>query len=151
MDQLTGLGHRMPGTSLAFTIGAFGMIGLPPTAGFISKWQLGVGALESDHPWVVAVLVASSLLNSMYFLPIVYRLWFRKPDWDGDSGSANDSASPVTSPVTGGATPVRVREPKALLVPALLTAAATVAFGVVASVPFAPLQIAGQIAEGVFH
>ena len=147
VDQLTGLGYRMPGTSLAFTIGAFGMIGLPPTAVFISKWQLGVGALEADHSWVVAVLVASSLLNSMYFLPIVYRLWFRKPDWDGDSDSADDSISTVA----GVATPVRVREPKALLVPALLTAAATVAFGVVASVPFAPLQIAGQIAEGVFN
>ncbi|WP_258934173.1 hypothetical protein [Nesterenkonia pannonica] len=33
--------------------GALGMMGLPPTAGFISKWQLGLGALDSPHPWVL--------------------------------------------------------------------------------------------------
>lgn len=53
VDQMRGLGRRMPGTSVAFTIGAFGMIGLAPTTGFISKWYLGLGALDSDHAWVL--------------------------------------------------------------------------------------------------
>lgn len=133
VHQLTGLGRRMPGTSLAFTIGAFGMIGLPPTAGFISKWQLGLGALESDHPWVVAVLIASSLFNAMYFLPVVYRLWFGEPEPD-----ENDEVGPV-------------QEPKAMLVPPLITAASVIVFGLAASVSFMPLQIAEQIAQGVFQ
>jgi formate hydrogenlyase subunit 3/multisubunit Na+/H+ antiporter MnhD subunit len=48
------------------------MIGLPPVAGFVTKWYLGVGALEAGMYWVLAVLVASSLLNAAYFLPILY-------------------------------------------------------------------------------
>lgn len=79
LSQMHGLGRRMPWTSAAFTVGAFGMIGLPVTAGFVSEWMLGLGALESEHPWVVGVLIASSLLNAMYFLPAVYRMWFRDP------------------------------------------------------------------------
>lgn len=47
---LAGMGRRMPLTCLAFTIGAFGMIGLPPIAGFVSKWQLGIGALDAATP-----------------------------------------------------------------------------------------------------
>lgn len=77
IDELDGAGRRMPWTSLAFTVAALGMIGLPPLAGFISKWYLGMGALEAGLPWVVLVLMTSSLLNCGYFLPIVHRLWFR--------------------------------------------------------------------------
>jgi multicomponent Na+:H+ antiporter subunit D len=77
----------MPGTTLAFTIGALGMIGVPPVAGFVSKWYLGLGAVEAGMAiWVLPVLVASSLLNSAYFLPILYRAWFREPpaDWPAE-------------------------------------------------------------------
>lgn len=118
----------MPGTSIAFTVAAFGMIGLPPTAGFISKWQLGLGALESAHPWVVGVLLASSLFNALYFLPVVYRLWFRDPEDEE-----------------------RAAEPVSLLVPTLTTTAMVLVFGIGASVAFLPLDIAGQIAAGVFE
>ena len=55
------------------------MIGVPPTAGFVTKWYLGLGALESGDAWVIGVLVASSLLNAAYFLPILYAAWFREP------------------------------------------------------------------------
>ena len=122
-----GLGYRMPWASAAFTIGALGMIGIPPTAGFISKWQLGLGAMDSDNQWVVAVLLASSLMNSMYFLPIIYRMWFFRPD---------DAKTVV--------------EPKFMLVPTLITAGFVLAMGVGANIPFAPLEIAEQISEGVF-
>ena len=127
VDQLNGLGRRMPGTSIAFTVAAFGMIGLPPTAGFISKWQLGLGALDSSHPWVVAVLLVSSLLNALYFLPVIYSLWFREPELDQ-----------------------RAAEPRALLVPTLSTTAMVIIFGVAASTSFLPLGIAEQIAGAVF-
>jgi multicomponent Na+:H+ antiporter subunit D len=134
LRQLRGLGRRMPGTSVAFTIGAFGMIGLPATAGFISKFQLGLGALDSEYPWVVAVFLASSVMNSMYFLPVVYRLWFQAPE-----------------PTAEEETLDRVTEPKSMLYPALITAAGTLAVGLVASAPFMPLDISRQIAEGVFQ
>lgn len=77
--EMNGVGRRMPWTMAAFTIGALGMIGVPPLAGFISKWYLGMGALEVGHDWVLFVLLASGLLNAAYFLPAVYRGWFGKP------------------------------------------------------------------------
>lgn len=124
-----GLGYRMPWASTAFTVGALGMIGIPPTAGFISKWQLGVGALDSDNPWVLGVLLLSSLMNSMYFLPIIYRMWFFQPDH---------------------VEPKAVTEPKTMLLPALVTTGFVLGMGLGASIPFAPLEIAEQISEGVF-
>jgi multicomponent Na+:H+ antiporter subunit D len=52
------LGARMPWTSVCFSLGALGMIGLPPMAGFVSKVYLGLGALEAGAPWVLGVLAA---------------------------------------------------------------------------------------------
>ncbi len=77
--EMDGVGRRMPLTMAAFTLGALGMIGVPPTAGFISKWYLGLGALEVGHDWVLLVLVLSGLLNAAYFLPLIYRGWFARP------------------------------------------------------------------------
>jgi len=76
VEQLDGVGRRMPWTSVAFTAGALGMIGLPPMAGFVSKWYLGIGAIAAGQAWVVGVLVVSTLLNAGYFLPLLRRIWF---------------------------------------------------------------------------
>lgn len=132
IDQLDGLGRRMPWTSAAFTVGALGMIGLPPTAGFVSKWHLGLGALDSAHPWVLWVLIASSLLNAAYFLPILYALWFREPE-----------LAPGVA--------VRAGEPAMMAAPAVTTAILTLAAGVAAGADFSPLGIAEFIARGVFR
>ncbi len=87
VSDMGGVGRRLPLTMGAFSIAALGMVGLPPMAGFISKWYLGIGGLGSDLPWVVPVLLASSLLNAAYFLPIVRTAWFddRNSEWK-DSG-----------------------------------------------------------------
>lgn len=77
--EMDGVGQRMPLTMTAFTLAALGMIGVPPTAGFISKWYLGYGALEVGQDWVLLVLVLSGLLNAAYFLPLIYRGWFVAP------------------------------------------------------------------------
>ncbi|GIK74729.1 MAG: cation:proton antiporter [Chloroflexota bacterium] len=77
VSEMDGVGRRMPLTMAAFTIGAFGMIGAPPTVGFISKWFLGVGSLAAESGWVLAVLLTSSALNAAYFLPILHRGWFK--------------------------------------------------------------------------
>lgn len=77
VEELDGLGERMPITSVCFTLGALGMIGVPPMAGFISKWHLGAGAIAAGAPWVIVILVASTLLNAAYLLPLVQRIWFR--------------------------------------------------------------------------
>jgi len=79
ISQLDGIGRTMPWTMGAFSIGALSMIGIPGTAGFISKWFLGLGALDNNSMLVLVFLLTSSLLNAGYFLPIVYRAFFRRP------------------------------------------------------------------------
>ena len=125
IGQLDGIGARMPWTAACFSLGALGMIGLPPTAGFVTKIYLGIGAIEAGAPWAVAVLVASTLLNAAYFLPLVYRIWFLDPG----------PKAPVVAPA-------------ALLVgPAVVTAAASVAVGLLAGADFSPLGWATLIAR----
>ncbi|PKO87410.1 MAG: cation:proton antiporter [Betaproteobacteria bacterium HGW-Betaproteobacteria-12] len=77
VSQLDGIGRRMPWTMAAFGIGALSMIGLPPAAGFVSKWYLVSGAMSQGQWFALAVVLASTLLNAAYFLPIVYRAFFR--------------------------------------------------------------------------
>lgn len=77
ISQLDGIGKRMPWTMAAFTIGAISMIGIPPAAGFITKLYLFAGAFTVQHGFVIAVLALSTLLNALYFLPILYRAFFR--------------------------------------------------------------------------
>jgi multicomponent Na+:H+ antiporter subunit D len=78
VSELDGLGRRMPWTFAAFGIGALSMIGLPPAAGFVSKWYIVSGALAAEHWLALAVITASTLLNAGYLLPIVYRGFFRE-------------------------------------------------------------------------
>jgi multicomponent Na+:H+ antiporter subunit D len=78
IGQLRGIGRRMPWTMAAFTIGALSMVGVPPTAGFVSKWFILAGAFQSDNLVVVATIVLSTALNAAYFLPLVFRAWFRE-------------------------------------------------------------------------
>jgi multicomponent Na+:H+ antiporter subunit D len=119
VKELDGLGRRMPLTMLAFTIAALGMIGLPPLAGFVSKWYLGLGAVGAGEGWMLGVLVLSSLLNAAYFLPLLHAGWFREREapWPEDhrDGKLEGSAW--------------------LLGPALITAALTLLVGMFAAGP----------------
>ncbi len=78
LSQLRGIGRRMPWTTTAFTIGALSMIGVPPTAGFVSKWYILAGAFEAANLVAVFTIIASTALNAAYFLPIVYLAWFER-------------------------------------------------------------------------
>jgi multicomponent Na+:H+ antiporter subunit D len=79
VSEMNGVGRRMPLTTMAFTVAALGMIGVPPLSGYVSKWYLQKGAIQAGEEWVALVLGASSLLNAAYFLPILYRAWFNAP------------------------------------------------------------------------
>lgn len=79
VSEMNGVGRRLPLTTTAFTVAALGMIGVPPLAGYMSKWYLKKGAITAGEEWVALVLAASSLLNAAYFLPILYRAWFLDP------------------------------------------------------------------------
>jgi multicomponent Na+:H+ antiporter subunit D len=80
ISELNGVGKIMPWTMGAFTVGAIGLSGIPPINGFISKWHLGLGTIQSDHLLLLFVLVSSGLLNAAYFFPIVQRAFFRNPE-----------------------------------------------------------------------
>jgi len=79
VSQLDGIGRRMPWTMGAFAVGALSMIGVPPTAGFVSKWFMLSGGMAAENWIAVAVIFASTCLNASYFLPIVWRAFFRAP------------------------------------------------------------------------
>ena len=80
VSQLNGIGKKMPWTMAAFTIATLSMIGVPPASGFITKWYLVIGSLERHSMAVLAVLLASSFLNAAYFIPIVYKAFFKTED-----------------------------------------------------------------------
>jgi len=77
VSQLAGIGRHMPWTMGAFTVGALSMVGMPLTAGFISKWYILLGAIQAQQLFAIAVIMLSTLLNAAYFLPIVYTAFFR--------------------------------------------------------------------------
>lgn len=80
INQLKGIGRRMPITMTAFTIGALSMIGVPPTAGFVSKWYILAGAFQDDNYVALATIILSTVLNAAYFLPIIYMAWFMRDE-----------------------------------------------------------------------
>jgi multicomponent Na+:H+ antiporter subunit D len=128
VSELRGTGRRMPLTMTAFTIAALGMIGLPPFAGFVSKWYLGVGGLEAGQGWVILVLAASTLLNAAYFLPILRMAWLEPPPaaWPHEVKHRHETAL-------------------GLLVPPLVTAVLVVLAGLLAGTDFSPLAWAKLI------
>ncbi len=76
ISNMVGIGKRMPITMAAFFLGALSVIGIPPLGGFISKWNLVLGTLEADQLAFLIVLLTSSILNAVYFLPVVYKAFF---------------------------------------------------------------------------
>ena len=74
-----GMSRRLPLTMAAFVVAALSMIGLPPTAGFFSKWYLFTGAMAANAWWFVGALVLSSLLSAVYFFRIIELSYLHAP------------------------------------------------------------------------
>lgn len=126
IDELDGVGRAMPWTATAFTVGALGMIGTPPIAGFVSKWYLGVGGVQAAQSWVVLTLATSTLLNAAYFLPLVYRAWFLPLPGDHPQNREHSVW---------------------LIAPAVVTAVLSIAAGALAGLPYSPLGWSTMIVE----
>jgi multicomponent Na+:H+ antiporter subunit D len=80
VSQLTGLGRSMPITFVCFAIASLSIIGLPPLGGAWSKWYLGLATLNSEMPWLIGVLLISSLLNVAYLMPIPIKAFFLREE-----------------------------------------------------------------------
>jgi multicomponent Na+:H+ antiporter subunit D len=115
LEALAGIGRRMPISTAAFVVGGLGLIGVPATAGFISKWYLVSAVLERDDYLLAALILVSSLLAVVYVWRVVEVAYFRQP--------ANGSDT-------------RIREaPVTLLLPTWTLAGATVYFGLFTGLP----------------
>lgn len=109
LSEMSGLAKQMPWTMAAFAVASASLIGIPPSAGFVSKWYLAVGSLERGNFWLLGVLLVSSLLSAAYLLPVIYKAYFGQA---ADAG--NDSVSEVPW----------------MVVPLVLSAAASIVLGV---------------------
>ncbi len=99
VSQLDGIGRRMPWTMGAFAVGSLSMIGLPPAAGFVSKWYILLGAFQAGQPFAITVIVLSTLLNAAYFLPVIYRAFFRAPN-KHSHGEHGEAPLPIVAALT---------------------------------------------------
>lgn len=127
IGELSGIGRRMPLTMAAFVVAGLGLIGVPGTAGFISKWYLVLGALD-DGKWpLAAIIVMSSLIAVIYVGRIVEVAYFRSP-------GANLAG--VSDP------------PPVMLIPILVITAASVVFGVYTEWSAGVAQIVAQYLLG---
>jgi formate hydrogenlyase subunit 3/multisubunit Na+/H+ antiporter MnhD subunit len=97
ISELDGIGWQMPITMGAFALVSFGMVGIPPLCGFISKWYLCLGTLQAREIFFLFVLLTSAVLNAAYFFPITYAAFFRKPP--GGRPSFNEASLPLVIPL----------------------------------------------------
>jgi multicomponent Na+:H+ antiporter subunit D len=127
ISELDGIGRRMPWEFAAFALAALSMAGLPPMAGFIAKFYLGLGVSSGDPGqwWLLLVLVGASVLNLAYFLPIVIRAFYRN----------------------GGSDSLTVRP--ALRGPVVITAVMALLAGIWTVGPFSPYALCVRIAASV--
>jgi multicomponent Na+:H+ antiporter subunit D len=91
LEDLAGIGRRMPLTMFAWTIGGLSLIGVPLTVGFISKWYLIRAALESGRWPVAAAVLASSLIAVVYVWRVVEVAYFRESPEGATRGEAPPS------------------------------------------------------------
>ena len=119
ISQMSGLAKRMPWTMAAFALASLSVVGIPLTGGFVSKWNLALGAVEGHSLALLAVLLVGSFLSAAYLGSIVYKVYFEKE-------------SPTNT---------EVREVPWMVVPLAISAAASLILGLY---PGPVLELAGK-------
>lgn len=127
ISELSGIGRKLPWTMAAFFIASLSMIGIPPAAGFVSKWYLAMGAIEAREVPLLIVLMASSVLNAAYFLPITYKAFFEKSN-NNHSGGHQESHGHSDSHSQGH--DGNVKEIPLVAVPLVITAIISIVIGI---------------------
>jgi len=103
VEEFRGIGKEMPLLLWCYTIVSLGLIGIPPTGGFVSKWYLAQGALSSGIPvfdWLgPVILLVSALLTAGYLLPVTIKGFFPGADYDYNSLRKKEPSALMTIPV----------------------------------------------------
>jgi len=104
VDDLTGIGKEMPVTIWCYTFASLALIGIPPASGFISKWYLATGSLESGIPyfsWIgPVILLISALLTAGYLLPITIKGFLPGKEYDYGSLKKAEPVKTMLIPLT---------------------------------------------------
>jgi multicomponent Na+:H+ antiporter subunit D len=127
IDQLEGLFREMPLVGAGFAVGALAMIGVPPTAGFFSKWFLIRGGIEASQWQYVAALIISSLVNAVLFFRVFEIAHFGKKPADGHHHS--HAPIPMQQGIIGDQTGSDRKPRLTAVVPLLISAAIIVLIG----------------------
>jgi len=98
LRELRGVGRMMPWSALAVSIGALSIAGLPPTAGFLGKWYIALGAFAAGQPGFAAVLLLGALLIFAYYIRILNAFYFRAPI-DDNMRSVREAPLPMLLPI----------------------------------------------------
>jgi len=96
VHQFQGLGYLVPLSMLVFGIGSLGMIGIPLTSGFIAKFQLSISSASAGEGWIIFMVLISSFLNAVYYLPILLRAYIGEPESREHLGKIKLEQAPVT-------------------------------------------------------
>jgi NADH-quinone oxidoreductase subunit N len=108
LNDFSGVGRKAPLTSLALLLSAFSFAGVPPLAGFIAKYLVFTAAIEANLGWLAVIGVLTSVIQTAYLLRLINRMFARAPQ---------EEAS-------------KIKEPKRLLVPVFILAAAIMVLGI---------------------
>ena len=131
VDELSGIGKEMPFAMWSFTLASLSLIGIPPFAGFVSKWQLAAAALGAGQGvlgvMIPVILLVSALLTAGYLLPIVIHGFFPGKDYDYSRPHTEAPAS-MTAPIVILAAVALIAGLAASPLVAYLTAAVTSTF-----------------------
>lgn len=103
VDELRGIGKEMPLTMWCYTIASLGLIGIPPTGGFISKWYLAIGSFKSGLPVLDVlgpiILLVSALLTAGYLLPLTIQGFFPGANYDYSKLQKREPSGLMTIPI----------------------------------------------------
>ena len=120
LTDLAGVGRSMPWTVAAISVGAISIVGIPPTAGFLCKWYIALGAMQAGHPFFGFALVFGALFIFIYYIRMVNAFYFRP---------AHDRAV------------LEAREaPASMLVPVLVLATLCLVMGVLGRIPLSFIE-----------